>query len=67
MWSPELVHFRNRIGGEGVELILKESFRINGKGGKENKASIDATVQEKNSIILQIAIYTGRSSKSVLG
>jgi IS5 family transposase len=46
--ASELVHFRNRIGAEGVELILKESIRINGKGGKENKASIDTTVQEKN-------------------
>ena len=46
--ASELVHFRNRIGSEGVELILKESIRINGKGGKEDKASIDTTVQEKN-------------------
>ena len=46
--ASELVHFRNRIGTEGVELILKESIRINGKGGKEDKASIDTTVQEKN-------------------
>jgi IS5 family transposase len=46
--ASELVHFRNRIGAEGVELILKESIRINGKGGKEDKGSIDTTVQEKN-------------------
>jgi IS5 family transposase len=46
--ASELVHFRNRIGGEGIELILGESIRINGKGGKEDKASIDTTVQEKN-------------------
>ena len=46
--ASELVHFRNRIGAEGVELILKESIRINGKDGKEDKASIDTTVQEKN-------------------
>lgn len=46
--ASELVHFRNRIGAGGVELILKESIRINGKGGKEDKASIDTTVQEKN-------------------
>jgi IS5 family transposase len=31
-----------------VELILKESIRINGKDGKEDKGSIDTTVQEKN-------------------
>jgi IS5 family transposase len=46
--ASELVHFRNRIGPEGIELILQESIRINGKGGKEDKASIDTTVQEKN-------------------
>jgi IS5 family transposase len=46
--ASELVHFRNRIGTEGIELILKESIRINGKDGKEDKASIDTTVQEKN-------------------
>jgi len=45
--ASELVHFRNRICADGVELILKESIRINGKGGKENKACIDTTVQEK--------------------
>ena len=27
--SSELVHFRHRIGEEGVELILKESIRVN--------------------------------------
>lgn len=27
--SSELVHFRHRIGEEGVELILKESIHIN--------------------------------------
>lgn len=42
------MHFRNRIGAEGIELILGESIRINGKGGKEDKVSIDTTVQEKN-------------------
>lgn len=46
--ASELVHFRHRIGVEGVELIFQESIRINGKDGKEDKASIDTTVQEKN-------------------
>ena len=46
--ASELVHFRNRIETEGIELILKESVRINGKDGKEDKASVDTTVQEKN-------------------
>jgi IS5 family transposase len=46
--ASELVHFRNRIGEEGIELIFKESIRINGKDGKEDEATVDTTVQEKN-------------------
>jgi transposase, IS5 family len=46
--STELVEFRKRIGEEGVELILKESIRINGKDGKKDILSADTTVQEKN-------------------
>ena len=37
--STELVEFRKRIGIEGVELILKESIRINGKDGDEETLS----------------------------
>jgi len=44
----ELVHFRNRIGEEGIELIFKESIRVNGKDGREQEATTDTTVQEKN-------------------
>lgn len=44
----ELVEFRKRIGEEGMELILQESIRINGEDGKENEATTDTTVQEKN-------------------
>jgi len=44
----ELIEFRKRIGEAGVELILKESIRINGKDGKENEGTTDTTVQEKN-------------------
>jgi IS5 family transposase len=44
----ELVHFRNRIGTKGMELILKESVRLNGKDGKEKDVCVDTTVQEKN-------------------
>jgi IS5 family transposase len=44
----DLVHFRNRIGPKGIELILKESIRINGKDGEEQEATTDTTVQEKN-------------------
>lgn len=46
--ASELVHFRNRIGEEGIELIFKESIRINGKDGQQNEATADTTVQEKN-------------------
>jgi IS5 family transposase len=46
--ASELVHFRNRIGAEGIELIFKESIRINGKDGHEQEATTDTTVQEKN-------------------
>ena len=44
----ELVEFRKRIGESGVELILKESIRVNGKDGQENDGTTDTTVQEKN-------------------
>lgn len=46
--ASELVHFRNRIGKEGLELIFKESIRINGKDGEERRVCVDTTVQEKN-------------------
>lgn len=46
--ASELVHFRNRIGEAGIELILKESIRINGGDGQDPNVSIDTTVQEKN-------------------
>lgn len=47
----ELVAFRQRIGEPGVELILKESIRVNAPDDKSNHGdvvSIDTTVQEKN-------------------
>ena len=62
--DTELVFFRKRIGENGIELILKESIRVNlkledekrrgdnTKGGRksdaETTAFIDSTVQEKN-------------------
>jgi IS5 family transposase len=46
--SSELVHFRKRIGEQGVELILQESIRINGDDADDNHVSVDTTVQEKN-------------------
>jgi IS5 family transposase len=44
----ELHHFRARIGEAGIELILKESIRVNGKDGESDNLSADTTVQEKN-------------------
>lgn len=44
----ELVHFRKRIGEEGIALILKESIRINGGDSDNDHVNVDTTVQEKN-------------------
>ena len=46
----ELVHFRNRIGEAGIELILKESIRVcrDENDDKDDTGFIDSTVQEKN-------------------
>lgn len=44
----ELVEFRKRIGTEGVELIFKESIKVNGKDSDEDNLSGDTTIQEKN-------------------
>ena len=46
--ASELVHFRHRIGTLGIELIFKESIRINGKDSNDDAVSVDTTVQEKN-------------------
>ena len=46
--ASELVHFRKRIGESGVELILRESIRVNGKDGDDDNVNVDTTVQEKN-------------------
>lgn len=48
--ASELVHFRHRIGREGMELILQESIRIQDDDRKHDKGEvvIDTTVQEKN-------------------
>ena len=46
--ATELTEFRKRIGSEGIELILKESIRINGKDSEDDTLSGDTTVQEKN-------------------
>ena len=46
----ELVAFRQRIGEAGIELILKESIRVNDPPDNSGGAvvSVDTTVQEKN-------------------
>jgi IS5 family transposase len=44
----DLVHFRNRIGEEGVTRILKLSIDLHGKDAQEAQVVIDTTVQEKN-------------------
>ena len=46
--ATELVEFRKRIGESGVELILKESIRVNGSDADDDNLSGDTTVQEKN-------------------
>jgi transposase, IS5 family len=50
--ATELVMFRNRIGEAGMELILKESIRVNDDQTPIDKdnlvVSVDTTVQEKN-------------------
>jgi IS5 family transposase len=45
--ASELVHFGNQIGEEGIELIFKESIRINGKDSGELEATTDTTVFRK--------------------
>ncbi len=44
----DLVHFRNRIGKEGLEKIFKISIDLHGKSSLEKEVVIDTTVQEKN-------------------
>ena len=47
----ELVMFRGRIGEPGMELILKESIRVNDPPKDDDNGivvSVDTTVQEKN-------------------
>ena len=48
--ASELVHFRHRIGKEGMEIILQESIRIQSDDLDQDNGEvvIDTTVQEKN-------------------
>jgi len=52
-WKPpieptDLVHFRQRIGEEGMQAIFALSIRLHGKAAQEKEVVIDTTVQEKN-------------------
>jgi len=44
----DFVHFRKRIGKEGVKKILQVSIQLHGKQAMEKEVVIDTTVQEKN-------------------
>ncbi|MCB1949852.1 IS5 family transposase [Nitrosomonas sp.] len=46
--STELVHFRKRIGAEGIERIFQMSVGLHGRMALEDTVHIDTTVQEKN-------------------
>jgi IS5 family transposase len=44
----DMVHFRKRIGEEGINKILEISISIHGKAAMEKEVVVDTTVQEKN-------------------
>ena len=44
--ATELVHFRNRIGVAGFELVFKMSVMLHGKKANENTVLIDTPVKE---------------------
>jgi len=44
----DLVYFRQRIGEQGVALILAISVQMHGERAKESEVVVDSTVQEKN-------------------
>ena len=46
--STELVHFRKRIGKQGIEQIFQMSVALHGRTALEDNVNIDTTVQEKN-------------------
>jgi len=46
--ASDLVHFRHRLGKEGVEKIFRISVELQGKDARQKSVSIDTTVQEKN-------------------
>ena len=46
--ASDLVHFRQRIGEDGVEKIFRHSIDKHGKDAREDHVSIDTTAREKN-------------------
>tara|TARA_R110002111_G_scaffold13182_6_gene37688 strand:+ start:137 stop:874 length:738 start_codon:yes stop_codon:yes gene_type:complete len=46
--ASDLVHFRQRIGKQGVEKISKHSIDKHDRDGQDPNVSIDTTAQEKN-------------------
>ena len=46
--ATELVHFRKRIGKEGVGQIFEMSVNLHGRLAEATEVNIDITVQEKN-------------------
>ena len=44
----DLVYFRQRIGEQGVALILAVSAQMHGERAQESEVIVDSTVQEKN-------------------
>jgi transposase, IS5 family len=46
--STELVHFRKRVGAEGLDKLFVLSVNLHGKAALEATVNIDTTVQEKN-------------------
>lgn len=44
----DLVHFRKRIGEEGIANIFQISIELHGKKAMEKEVLVDTTVQEKN-------------------
>lgn len=52
-WHPpcaasDLVHFRKRLGEQGVERIFQESVELHGEAAREETVVVDTTVEEKN-------------------
>ena len=45
--STELVKFRQRLGGSGIEKLFALSVRLHGQSAEESTVLVDTTVQEK--------------------